>query len=75
MKVEFIPGYESRTRTIESETRKQPNGGLLMATLTGYKRDIYGLYIDKDPESTLQYTFDWQNWLATGEHIIQVHLQ
>jgi len=40
-----------------------------MATLTGYKRDNDGLYIDKDPESTLQYTFDYTNWLATSETI------
>jgi len=40
-----------------------------MATLTGYRRDNDGLYIDKDPEATLQYTFNWENWLATGEHI------
>jgi len=40
-----------------------------MATLTGYKRDIDGLYIDKDPEATLIYTFDYTNWLASGEDI------
>lgn len=40
-----------------------------MATLTGYKRDNDGLYIDKDPESTLQYTMDWTNWLATSETV------
>lgn len=40
-----------------------------MATLTGYKRDIDGLYIDKDPGSTLQYTMDWTNWLGSGETI------
>lgn len=43
-----------------------------MATLTGYKRDQDGLYIDKDPESTLQYTIDWTNWLATGETISSI---
>lgn len=40
-----------------------------MTTLTGYKRDNDGLYIDKDPESVLNYTFDWSNWLASGESI------
>ncbi len=40
-----------------------------MATLTGYKRDTEGLYIDKDPEAVLIYTFDWSNWLASGESI------
>ena len=41
-----------------------------MATLTGYKRDIDGLYIDKDPEAVLKYTIDWTNWLASGEQIV-----
>lgn len=40
-----------------------------MATLTGYKRDTEGLYIDKDPDAVLNYTFDWTNWLASGETI------
>jgi len=40
-----------------------------MATLTGYKRDSESLYIDKDPEATLIYTFDYSNWLGTGEQI------
>ena len=40
-----------------------------MATLTGYKRDSESLYIDKDPEATLIYTFDWTNWLGSGEEI------
>ena len=40
-----------------------------MATLTGYKRDNEGLYIDKDPEAVLIYTFDWSNWLASSESI------
>ena len=40
-----------------------------MATLTGYKRDSESLYIDKDPEATLNYTFDYTNWLASGEEI------
>ena len=41
-----------------------------MATLTGYKRDIDGLYIDKDPDAVLKYTIDWSNWLASGETIV-----
>lgn len=41
-----------------------------MTTLTGYKRDTESLYIDKDPESILQYTMDWTNWLASGESIV-----
>jgi len=40
-----------------------------MATLTGYKRDSESLYIDKDPEATLIYTFDYSNWLGSGEQI------
>lgn len=40
-----------------------------MTTLTGYKRDTESLYIDKDPQAVLLYTFDWSNWLASGESI------
>ena len=38
-----------------------------MATLTGYKKDSESLFIDKDPEATLIYTFDWTNWLGAND--------
>lgn len=37
-----------------------------MATLTGYLRDNKGVYIDKDPNSVLDYSLDWVNWLPSG---------
>tara|TARA_R110000796_G_scaffold24830_1_gene70560 strand:- start:321 stop:656 length:336 start_codon:yes stop_codon:yes gene_type:complete len=40
-----------------------------MATLTGYKRDSESLYVDKDADAVLNYTFDYTNWLASGETI------
>lgn len=43
-----------------------------MATLTGYKRDSEGIYIDKDTEAKLDYTLDWSNWLQSGVTISSV---
>ena len=31
-----------------------------------------GLEIDKDPEAQLSYTFDWSNWVETGDTISTV---
>jgi hypothetical protein len=39
---------------------------------TGYKRDNVGLYIIKDPDSTLDYTIDWTDWLSTSETVSSV---
>ena len=41
-----------------------------MATLTGFKQDRAGLYIEKDPFSLLDYTLDWTNWMPTGDTIL-----
>lgn len=38
-------------------------------TITGFKRDNQGSYIDKDPEAQLVYTLDWTDWLPTGDSI------
>ena len=38
-----------------------------MATLTGYKRDSSGIFIDKDPNATLDYTMDWGEYTASGD--------
>lgn len=40
-----------------------------MATLTGYKQDRVGGYIDKDPYAVLDYSLDWTNWMPTGDTI------
>ena len=31
---------------------------------TGFEKINQSLYIDKDPEAVLNYTFDWTDWLA-----------
>jgi len=40
-----------------------------MATLTGYLRDNKGIYIDKDPNATLDYTLDWAEYTQAGDAI------
>lgn len=36
---------------------------------TGYKRDLTGSYIAKDPGATLAYSIDWSDWLPAGDSI------
>jgi len=36
---------------------------------TGFKRDLVGSYISKDPGATLQYAVDWSEWLPSGDTI------
>jgi hypothetical protein len=45
-----------------------------MSTLeiTGYQKDQQGIWIPKDPEAQLVYTFDWSEWLPTGDTIASV---
>jgi hypothetical protein len=38
-----------------------------MATLTGYLRDNKGTFIEKDPNATLDYTLDWNNYTQSGD--------
>jgi hypothetical protein len=33
---------------------------------TGYLKDVDGIWIPKDPEAQLTYTFDWSEWLPVG---------
>lgn len=40
-----------------------------MSTISGYKYDTEGAYIEKDRLAILTYTMDWTDWLAAGEHI------
>lgn len=40
-----------------------------MATLTGFKEDRVGVFIEKDPYAILDYTLDWTNWMPSGETI------
>ena len=38
-----------------------------MPDTSGFKKDITGVYIDKDPDAELFYTIDWSSWLPTNE--------
>ena len=38
-----------------------------MTTLTGYEKDRTGSYINKDPDSYLDYSIDWSDWLDGGD--------
>jgi hypothetical protein len=40
-----------------------------MSTITGYKKDTVGVYIDKDPGARLIYSMDWSEWLQAGDNI------
>lgn len=40
--------------------------------VTGYMRDVQGVYIEKDPEAELIYTLDWTDWLQTNDTIVSV---
>lgn len=43
-----------------------------MTTITGYKQDKDGAYIDKDRLATLTYSMDWSEWLPTGATVSAV---
>lgn len=43
-----------------------------MPSLTGFKQDQVGAYIDKDPYAVLDYTLDWTNWMPAGDTITTV---
>jgi len=38
-------------------------------SLTGFKQDRAGTYIEKDPYAVLDYSLDWHNWMPSGDHI------
>lgn len=40
---------------------------------TGYYQTIQGLTIEKDTEAVLTYTFDWVDWLPTGDTLATVN--
>tara|TARA_R110000744_G_scaffold253847_1_gene369583 strand:+ start:137 stop:466 length:330 start_codon:yes stop_codon:yes gene_type:complete len=40
-----------------------------MATLTGYLRDSKGIFINKDPSATLDYTLDWAEYTQAGDAV------
>lgn len=45
-----------------------------MSTITrsGFEQDAQGIYISKDPQAQLVYSFDWTEWLPTGDSISSV---
>ena len=44
-----------------------------MTTISGYKTDRVGAYIEKDPDAKLDYTIDWSNWIVGGDTIANSH--
>ena len=44
-----------------------------MSTITGYKKDTLGTYIEKDPLARLIYSMDWSQWLPSGSIIDTVN--
>ena len=36
---------------------------------TGFEQTSQGLFINKDPQAQLTYTFDWSEWLEDGDSI------
>lgn len=40
-----------------------------MTIQTGFKQDVQGSYIEKDPGAQLVYTLDWSNWLDAGDNL------
>lgn len=43
-----------------------------MNNRTGFTQTNQGLEIDKDVEAVMIYTFDWSNWLDSGDSIATV---
>ena len=43
-----------------------------MASTTGFEQDNTGVFIRKDPESVMDYTIDFQNFLTSGD-LINTH--
>lgn len=42
---------------------------------SGFEQTNYGLNISKDVEAQLTYTFDWSEWLDTGDTVAQVEYE
>jgi len=45
-----------------------------MATLTGFKTDRVGAYIEKDPYAQLDYSLDFSNYLPSGDTISSISI-
>lgn len=42
---------------------------------SGFEQTNYGLYVSKDVEAQLIYTFDWSEWLDSGDTISAVEYE
>lgn len=40
-----------------------------MSNITGFRTDRVGAYIDHDPDSRLDYTLDWSEWLSGTDSV------
>ena len=40
-----------------------------MTQLTGFRKDRTGSYIEKDPQSYLDYSIDWSDWIPQDDAI------
>ena len=38
-----------------------------MTTITGFRTDRLGSFIEKDPDARLDYTMDWSDWLSASD--------
>jgi hypothetical protein len=38
-------------------------------TQSGFKKDVVGTYILKDPGAIITYTIDWEDWLSPGSKV------
>lgn len=45
-----------------------------MATITGFKQDRVGVYIEKDPYAVLDYSLDWTDWMPSNEVISAISI-
>jgi hypothetical protein len=45
-----------------------------MATLTGFKTDNVGTYIEKDPYAILDYSLDFENWMPAADNISSIQV-
>jgi hypothetical protein len=41
-----------------------------MTDTTGYRVDKFGTYIEKDPQSRLDYSIDWSDWMPSEDSIL-----
>ena len=44
-----------------------------MTSISGYKTDRIGAYIEKDPDARLDYTVDWADWVVGNMTIANAH--